>query len=192
MKVLRQSALATLACVASTASLAHTGHGTESFFAGLVHPLAIDHLLAALAVGVWAAAVLPAGRRVLGPVVFMAALFTGAMFGLGMNPGSWLEFAIAASIAVFGAMLLAQGALPIAVSLGVIAAAALLHGLAHGAELPAHGGFSDYASGFLVTTAVLQAIGLAIGSTLVRAQRWAWQATATVLGCAAVALVTLA
>ena len=41
---------------------AHPGHGTNSLFSGLAHPFAgLDHLLAMLAVGLWAA---PLGGRI--------------------------------------------------------------------------------------------------------------------------------
>ena len=57
-------ALGAVAALAATgAAQAHTGHSTESLFAGLAHPLGLDHLLAMVAVGTWSAVALPAGRR---------------------------------------------------------------------------------------------------------------------------------
>ena len=52
---LRGTVALALALAAGTAA-AHTGHGTESLFEGLAHPLGLDHLLAMVAVGVWSAA----------------------------------------------------------------------------------------------------------------------------------------
>ncbi|HEY9095581.1 MAG TPA: HupE/UreJ family protein, partial [Hydrogenophaga sp.] len=70
---------------------------------------------------------------------------------------------IALSVVLFGAMLvLAARPLPPAAGLGLIAAAAALHGLAHGAETPASG-FAGYAVGFLATTTALHLGGVGIG-----------------------------
>jgi urease accessory protein len=166
---LRGGAAATLALTATLAQ-AHTGHGAASLLQGLAHPLALDHLLAAVAVGLWSARALPAGRVWQGPAVFLLALAAGALAaqaGLGFF---WIEQAIALSIALFGAMLVlacrGDAALP-GRGLPLVAAAAALHGLAHGAEA---GGaaFGAYAIGFVATTAALHAAGLSAGFALQR------------------------
>ena len=71
-KSLRIAALLGLLACAGAAQ-AHTGHGTSSLFEGLVHPLGADHLLAMLAVGLWSATTLPAGKVWQGPATFMLA-----------------------------------------------------------------------------------------------------------------------
>jgi urease accessory protein len=183
MRIPSRPAAAFVLCVAATAAAAHTGHPTASWIDGVVHPVAgADHLLAMLAVGLWSAAALPAGRRLAGPLIFMLALTCGAAAGAsGFVPG-WLESALAASVALLGAMLIAPGALPVAAAGAAIAAAGLLHGLAHGAELPPGGLIGAYAAGFLLTTAALHVAGLRLGAALQRLPLWTWRATAVGIG----------
>ena len=159
--------LALVTCAGTAA--AHTGHSTESLFAGLAHPFGADHLLAMLAVGLWSVFALPAGRAWMGPAAFMAALIAGAAAGAAGVTGPLLEMAIAGSVVVLGAMLVAARHMPPALGLGLVALAAALHGLAHGAEAPAAAGLAGYAAGFLVTTAVLHFGGLFTGLALRRA-----------------------
>jgi urease accessory protein len=130
---------------------------------GLVHPFGPDHLLAMMAVGIWSVSALPAQKAWQGPATFMLALVLSAMLGASGVTLPFLEHAIALSVVLFGAMLIvAAKPMPTSVGLTLIAAAASLHGLAHGAETP-ETGFAGYAVGFLLTTAVLHLGGVAIG-----------------------------
>lgn len=174
---------------ASFAAAAHTGHDSGSLFAGLHHPLGLDHLLAMVAVGLWSTLALPAGRRWAGPAVFMLGLLAGAISGAFGLATPLAEVGIAASVMLFAAMLLTPQALPQSIGLGLLATAASLHGLAHGAELPAGASFTGYAAGFLLTTAALHGAGLGLGRTLVHAQAWAWRAVAAGLGAAGLVLL---
>jgi urease accessory protein len=172
----------TVLCGIGTAAVAHTGHGTASWFSGLTHPLGLDHLLAMVSVGLWSAAALPARRRLAGPALFMAALLCGAAAGVAGLGSPWLESAIAASVALLGAMLVAPRALPVPGAALAIAAAGLLHGLAHGAELPAGAAFGGYAAGFLAATALLHGAGLKLGRAMQAMPTWLWRAMAAGLG----------
>lgn len=182
-KTLRQilrgvGATALLAALATSAQ-AHTGHGTHSLMEGLVHPFGADHLLAMLAVGVWSVSALPQGKAWWGPTAFMAALTASAALGAAGLTVPYLEHAIALSVVLFGLMLVvAQRRLPAALGLGLVAAAASLHGLAHGAETPATG-FAGYAAGFLLTTAALHISGVGAGLAI---RRWLAQRSGVVLG----------
>jgi len=160
---------------ASPAVQAHTGHGPHGVLDGLAHPLGLDHLLAMLAVGLWSVVALPPGRRVVGPAVFMAALLTGAVAGAAGMAMPLVETAIAASVVVLALMLAVPGRIGVAPGLALVAAAGALHGLAHGAELPVGGSFAGYAAGFLVTTAVLHAVGLLAAVPLLAWHRIAWR-----------------
>ncbi len=153
----------------STAAQAHTGHGTHSLMAGLVHPLGWDHLLAMVAVGVWSVLGLPSGKAGWGPVTFVLVLLVSATVGMAGVTLPYLEHAIALSVAVFGALLaLARQGLPVWAGMGLVALAASLHGLAHGAEAPTTG-HMGYALGFVLTTAALHAGGLSLGLAI---RRW--------------------
>jgi len=162
-------ATALLATLAGAAQ-AHTGHGTSSLFEGLVHPFGPDHLLAMLAVGVWSVSALPANKAWQGPAVFLLALIASATLGMLGVSVPYLEHGVSLSVVLFGVMLLLarSATVPPVVGLGLIAAAASLHGLAHGSETP-ESGFAGYAVGFLLTTAALHLGGVGIGLGI---RRW--------------------
>jgi len=176
------------------AAQAHTGHGTSSLFEGLVHPLGADHLLAMIAVGLWSATSLPAGKVWQGPATFMLALLAGAALGIAGLTMPMLDQLIALSVVLFGALLvLGRLHMPAYIGLGLVAAAASLHGLAHGAEAPASG-FATYAIGFLATTVLLHitgaAAGLGIRRYLARQSTWLLAAAGSLLGAAGVVLAS--
>ena len=167
------------ACVLSTGASAHTGHGIHSLMEGLTHPFGADHLLAMLAVGIWSVSALPARQAWQGPATFLLTLVLSAVLGASGFTVPYLEHAIALSVTLFGAMLiLAAKPMPKAFGLTLIALAASLHGLAHGAETP-ETGFAGYAAGFLLTTAVLHLGGVGIGLSI---RRWLSERSTTVLG----------
>ncbi len=180
MRIFQKNALLLIAaCALSTGASAHTGHGTESFMEGLVHPFGLDHLLAMVAVGIWSVAALPARQAWQGPATFLLTLVLSAVLGASGVTLPYLEHAIALSVVLFGAMLvMAAKPLPTSVGLGLIAAAASLHGLAHGAETPATG-FAGYAVGFLLTTAALHLGGVGAGLAV---RRWLAARSGVVLG----------
>jgi urease accessory protein len=178
----------------STAAQAHTGHGTHSLMAGLAHPLGLDHLLAMVAVGVWSVFGLPTGKAWWGPATFLLALLVSAAAATAGATLPLLEHAIALSVVVLGALLaLAHRGAPWWVGTGLVALAAALHGLAHGAEAPATG-HGAYALGFLLTTVMLHTGGVGLGVAIRRwlAERsgWALAGLGTALGVTGLALVT--
>ncbi len=148
-------------------SLAHA-HSSDGLIyncaSGILHPLhGLDHLAAMIAVGVWAAQL--GGRaRWLVPAVFVGIMALGA--GLGASgfglPG--LEPMIAASVLALGLLVVAAVRLPAAASVTLVALFALLHGLAHGGEIPADASAVSYGAGFILATIALHAVGLALGT----------------------------
>jgi urease accessory protein len=192
-KTLRIAALLGLLATAGAAQ-AHTGHGTSSLFEGLTHPLGADHLLAMFAVGLWSATQLPAGKVWQGPATFMLALVASAALGMMGVTVPMLEQLVALSVVLFAALLLTvRLQMPVSLGLGMVAAAASLHGLAHGAEAPASG-FATYAIGFLVTSAALHATGAAAGlgirRFLARQSTWLLATTGGLLGGAGLVLAS--
>ena len=175
---MRQFGAALLVFVPLTA-LAHPGHDLAGAAAGFAHPfLGLDHLLAMVAVGLWAGRLGGEARWQL-PAAFLLAMAAGAGGGLrGLRlPG--LETGIAASVVALG--LLAAVALRFAavLRLALVAGFALLHGLAHGAELPAQAGALTYVLAFLAATALLHALGLVLAVRLdARWQPWLGAAVA--------------
>lgn len=187
-KLLRGAAALGLALAAGTAS-AHTGHGTESLFQGLAHPLGLDHLLAMVAVGVWSAAAFDGARRWIAPLTFLAAMTAAALLAMAGLALPFVEHGIALSVAMFGAMLAFAKRVPAAPGLALVAAAAALHGVAHGAELPAGASMAGYALGFLATTAALHAGGVGLGVALRERGAWIWRSGGALLGLTGVVLL---
>lgn len=184
---------AAAALLGTGAALAHPEHGAAfSLGEGLVHPFGVDHLLAMVAVGVWSAAALPSGRRWAGPMVFLAAMALGAglaMAGFALPSAGHVEAGVAASLLVFGAMLVFAAHVPAGAGLALVAAAASLHGLAHGAELPAGAGAAGYVLGFLATTALLHGGGVGLGLVLRRRAAALVQSVGALLGTAGLVLL---
>ena len=161
------SALLIAGLVLSNAVHAHIGgQGHSGFGAGLVHPFSgLDHLLAMVAVGMWAA---QAGGRnlVVIPATFVAAMALGAGFGFFGGAMPFAEAGIAASVLLMGLLIAfaVRGAWQWAVP--VTALCALFHGYAHGISAPEFSDPARYFAGFLMATIVLHASGAAAAVTL--------------------------
>lgn len=145
---------------------AHVGvHGT-GLTAGVIHPFTgLDHLLAMVAVGAWAAQLGGRARRAV-PLTFIAVMAAGGAWG---GLGGWLpgvESGIAASVLVLGLLVAFSARLPIAAGMALAGTFALFHGYAHGAEMPGTVNLWLYALGFVLSTALLHAAGLAAGSAM--------------------------
>ncbi|HKB59683.1 MAG TPA: HupE/UreJ family protein [Gallionellaceae bacterium] len=164
---------------ASGAACAHPGHGVSGFAAGLAHPFTgLDHLLAMVAVGIWA--VQGGGRRVwLLPATFMTMLVAGAALALQWQGLRMVEVGIAASVLALGLLVSLSMRLPAILSVGITALFGLLHGYAHGLELPSSAHPAAFALGFLIATAFLHGSGIALS------KRYAVLAKALGVGIAA-------
>ena len=150
----------------SSAALAHPGHNLSGFAAGLAHPFSgLDHLLAMLAVGLWAAQ--SGGRKVwLLPATFMSMLAVGAGVALQWQGLPMVEAGIAISVLALGLLVALSLQLPATLSVTLTALFGLLHGYAHGLELPESATPLNYALGFLAATATLHLSGIATGKTV--------------------------
>ena len=140
---------------------AHTfGSQGAGLMAGLTHPfMGLDHLLAMIAVGIWAGQL--GGRAVwLIPLTFvsvMAAAATLASFGLLLP---LMEPAIACSVLVLGLLIAGSVRLPTSVSALLVSLFAVFHGYAHGLELPQAASPILYGAGFVLATALLHGLGI--------------------------------
>ncbi|AQR64090.1 urease accessory protein [Aquaspirillum sp. LM1] len=157
--------------LASHAALAHSGHDSATLFAGFSHPLGgLDHLLAMLAIGLWAGQQGGAARWQ-APLSFVLLLALGGALGMAGLALPGVEGGIAASVLVLGLLVAGQARLPRAVGLALAGGFALLHGLAHGAEMPLDGSPLAYAAGFVLASACLHLIGLGVSLPLQRLAR---------------------
>ncbi len=142
---------------------AHVGtYETSGFLHGFQHPWGgLDHILAMLAVGLWAAQL---GRTAIWalPITFIGVMLAGGSIGMtGLTiPG--VEQGILASDFILGALILAAIRMPIALSASLVGIMAIFHGYAHGTEMPQNASGLEYAVGFACSTALLHLSGLAI------------------------------
>jgi len=159
---LRKSLFALALFLSPAVAFAHAGHDHAGIMAGLAHPLfGLDHLLAMLAVGLWAAQQSGAARWAL-PLTFVASMLVGGLLGFKGVQIPLMETGIAASVLAFGLLVAVAMRLPLLVSISMTALFALTHGVAHGLELPALASPWGYAAGFVVATAALHASGYAL------------------------------
>ncbi len=156
-----------LGLIASGAASAHTGvHAEGGLATGLAHPfMGLDHLLAMVAVGIWAAQL--GGRHLLIlPATFVAAMAAGAAAGTYGIALPQVESMVALSVLVLGLLVAFAASTKWHWPVSLIALFALFHGHAHGAEMPDFSAPWLYFAGFLFATAVLHAIGVAAGAAL--------------------------
>lgn len=155
-----------LALIATSAivspALAHTGGShVDGLTAGLVHPfLGIDHLLAMMAVGLFAAAAMR-DQVWMAPLAFVTAMTGGALLAWCGVVLPQVEGSIAVSVLVLGLMCVAAMRVPTGLALVLTAVFAVFHGFAHGTE--ATGGALAYVAGFSLATALLHGAGIALG-----------------------------
>ena len=150
---------------------AHTGMGdTSGLLHGLSHPISgLDHILAMVAVGLWAAQI--GGRALwLVPSAFMLAMAGSSIWGHFGLPLPGVESGIIASDFVLGALILFATRLPLAVSMSIVGALAVFHGYAHGAEMPATASGLTYGAGFILSTALLHLVGIGMGLLIERCE----------------------
>jgi urease accessory protein len=162
--------------VSSSTAFAHPGHSISGFAAGLMHPFSgLDHLLAMVAVGLWAAPgnSMKRGRSKvwLLPATFMTMLAVGAGIAMQWQSLPLVEPGIATSVLALGLLIALSLQLPASLSVAITGLFGLLHGYAHGLELPRSAAPVEYALGFLAATAALHLGGIAAG--LAMRQRYA-------------------
>lgn len=159
-------AFAATALIACLPALAHPGHGDTQagFLAGFLHPLGgADHLLAMLAAGIWSARQRDGGKGL--PAAFLAMMFLGALSAVAGLRIPGLETGIAATVALSGCLLAAAVSMPAWAGMLLLGGFAVLHGSAHGLELPQ----AASAAGFMLCSALLLWTGRGLGSILAAA-----------------------
>lgn len=153
-------AIATMLLIPQSA-MAHTVLGsTSGFIHGLSHPFTgLDHMLAMIAVGLWAAQM--GGRALwLVPTTFIAAMLLGGAIGFGGTSLPYVEVGIVASLLVLGAFVTGAVRLSTVVSTTLVGVFAVFHGYAHGAEMSHDLSVITYSAGFIAATASLHLLGM--------------------------------
>lgn len=147
-------------------ALAHPGHAENGWLAGLEHPLnGGDHLLAMLAVGLWAAQQMGVARWAL-PIAFLISLAFGALLGIDGVHVVFLESGISASVVALGLAIAVAARPPLWLAIVITATFGALHGVAHGLELPTMANPWAYAAGFMLASAALHGVGYALARYL--------------------------
>ncbi|MBX6740860.1 MAG: HupE/UreJ family protein [Acetobacteraceae bacterium] len=144
--------------------LAHAGGNvrnvTGGFAAGFMHPLSgWDHLLAMVAVALWAGIAGGAARVAL-PAAFLGGMAVGGLLGAAQFSFLMVEAGVFASVLVLGVLVALAVRPPLVAAAGLLVMFGLLHGLAHRLEMEAGTSGPSYAVGFLTATALLHGIGL--------------------------------
>ncbi len=157
------TALSAVFVLAPAVALAHPGHGEGGLMHGFSHPIAgIDHVLAMVAVGMFAARL--GGRALwLVPLGFVGAMAVAGALGMAGIRLPFAEAGIALSVVVLGLAVAFRLSLPELAAMALVGFFALFHGHVHGVEMPAAASAVPYAVGFLGATAMLHAMGVSIG-----------------------------
>jgi urease accessory protein len=168
---IRRWSLALAVMAFSGMAQAHPGHG-GGYLAGLTHPFTgLDHLLAMLAVGVWAAQL--GGRaKWLVPASFIACMAVAASVGMSGIALPLVESGIVTSVLLLGLLIAFSIKLPVALSASIVGLFAAFHGYAHGAEMPLLSTPWLYGIGFVLSTAALHGTGLLLGQGLHKQAMW--------------------
>lgn len=172
-----------------TAAFAHTGVGdTNGFAHGFMHPVSgLDHVLAMIAVGLLAARL--GGRALwLVPLSFVTMIILGGIAGVSGIALPYAELGISGSILVLGFVIALGRRLPTDVAMILVGFFGIFHGHAHGTEMPVDAQGFAYGAGFVLATALLHAVGLALGLGVDRlAGSWSARASRVAGGAMAAA-----
>lgn len=170
MKHTRTLALLAFALVPSLAQAhpGHAGHDITGIGWGLAHPFTgLDHLLAMVAVGLWAVQL--RGRALWAlPLTFVGAMSLGGALGMAGVAMPAVEPFLLISVLALGALIAFAVRLPLLAAMGVVALSALFHGQAHGTEMPAGANGWLTAGGFVLATTLLHTAGVVGGLGLQR------------------------
>jgi len=164
MKKTIQTVIAAFAFVCmATPTFAHPGHADAlGFTTGLLHPLlGIDHVLAMIGVGLYAAIL--GGRSFwMLPAAFLTAMMVGGVMGYDGFALPLVEQAIALSVITIGAVIALGVKMPVSFGTILVAAFAIFHGHAHGSEGAELASFAQYSLGFAAATTLLHVTGAAL------------------------------
>ncbi|MFZ6647588.1 HupE/UreJ family protein [Undibacterium sp. TJN25] len=186
-------AIAGLLLLYAASVFAHDGVHTAAmgFAEGFAHPFSgIDHLLAMLGIGLWAAQNKRSALWVL-PLAFPLMMILGAVLataGMGM---SFAELGIASSVAVLGLLIAFAVRMPVWGAAILVSLFGMFHGYSHGVEMPKGAAIGMFGLGFVMATLLLHVAGLAIG-LLARHPRALSAVRVSGIGIAAVGMYLLA
>ena len=167
---MRRAVLATTVVLVPSLALAHPGlpGHAHDLATGFAHPLGgIDHVLAMVAVGLFAAQL--GGRALwLVPSSFVAMMAVAGLAGMSGMAVPMTEVGIAASLVVLGGAIALRLSMPVAAAMALVGFFAMFHGYAHGLETPETASGLMYGLGFVAATPLLHCVGVGIGLAIGR------------------------
>ncbi len=151
---------------------AHTGVGlTSGFWFGFGHPFGgLGHILAMLAVGIWATQMSDKAIWAV-PMTFVGVMLIGGVLGIAGFAIPFVETGIVISVLILGLLIAIAARFPLAASALIVALFALFHGHAHGEEIPAAVTGFSYGIGFALSTIFIHATGIGFGLLFKRTER---------------------
>lgn len=152
-------------CIYPHANQAIQGFG---FYEGFKHPIqGLDHLLAMLCVGMISARL--GGKAIwYVPTCFVVVMALGCVIGFFGTSLQFIEPLISISIIIFGAMLISPQLLTPLLTLLTVGLFAIVHGYAHGKEMPLFVLPEIYIFGFMVATTLIHGLGVGVGELINR------------------------
>ena len=188
-QMFRRCLLSLALVLLASPALAHSESGVAiDFMGGFMHPIfGPDHVVAMVAVGLWGA-FLGAPAIWLLPVVFPLMMAVAGAFGVLGVPLPGVEIGIAVSAIMLGTMVALAAKPPLWTAAMLVAAFAIFHGHAHGAELPVGADAVAFSMGFVVATGMLHVSGIAFGTL----SRWPAGRIAVRVAGGVIALIGLA
>ncbi|MEK9727245.1 MAG: HupE/UreJ family protein [Candidatus Margulisiibacteriota bacterium] len=136
------------------------------FTEGFKHPImGLDHLLAMLCVGMISARI---GKNAIWqvPLCFVTVMAMGCVIGFYGTNLNWIELLISCSVIVFGVLFIFPNALSLKNTLLTVAVFAVVHGYAHGKEMPIFVLPEIYIMGFMVSTITIHVMGVVFGDKI--------------------------
>lgn len=134
---------------------------------GFNHPLAgWDHLLAMLAVGVWAAQLRGHAVWML-PLAFVGVMSLGGLAGATGITIPSVEGIILLSCAVFALLITRKIRFSGKINVLIVAFFAFFHGFAHGQEISTSASLISYTLGFMLATLLLHGAGILVAKLVV-------------------------
>jgi len=140
---------------------------SRDWSSGFTHPLhGADHLLAMLAVGIWAAQLRGSAIWLL-PVTFVGVMSLGGLAGAAgiILPGA--EAIVLLSCLVFVALITRKIRFSSQTNVIIVAFFAFFHGFTHGQEISTSASLISYTLGFMIATLLLHGAGILVVRLLI-------------------------
>ena len=149
------------------------GHG-GGMTSGFLHPmLGPDHFLAMLCVGILSAQ--QGGKAIyLYPMNFVLNMAFGGVLGILGTTLPAFELGIALSVIFLGVAVGYHSKVPVLVSILFVSFFGILHGYAHGVEMPGISSPYQYVIGFMLGTSLIHLLGVFGGTLFLKSSKRVW------------------